>query len=194
MARRVCFQRLKWVLLIGLVFLATSHDVARCVELAVLTEENWDELVPQGKEVDAIYGDYVLRNDKIVAVIARDVDGRNANMTVRNVGGCVIDLTRRGVQSDQLSAYYPVADRVLKQDGGGASQVGDDEPTVESWDTQQLRDLLSTKNRITGSSVFLQFQAQDVEGHPGVTVTYLLSDDEDYLDIISHYFNSKAEE
>jgi hypothetical protein len=28
-------------------------------------------------------------------------------MTVRNVGGCVIDLTDRIAQNDQLSAYYP---------------------------------------------------------------------------------------
>jgi hypothetical protein len=28
-------------------------------------------------------------------------------MTVRNVGGCLIDLTTRAHESDQLSAYYP---------------------------------------------------------------------------------------
>ena len=33
--------------------------------------------------------------------------GRNANMTVREVGGCLIDLTCRDRQSDQLSAFYP---------------------------------------------------------------------------------------
>ena len=30
-------------------------------------------------------------------------------MTVRDVGGCLIDLTRRDRQSDQLSAFYPGA-------------------------------------------------------------------------------------
>ena len=29
-------------------------------------------------------------------------------MTVRNVGGAVIDLTERARQADQLSAYYPL--------------------------------------------------------------------------------------
>ena len=35
-----------------------------------LAEKSWDEAVPQGKEVDCIYGDWVLRNKHIVAVIA----------------------------------------------------------------------------------------------------------------------------
>ena len=30
-------------------------------------------------------------------------------MTVREVGGCLIDLTRRDRQNDQLSAFYPAA-------------------------------------------------------------------------------------
>ena len=41
-------------------------------------------------------------------MIADAVPGRNANMTVRNVGGSVIDLTVRNQQSDQFSAYYPL--------------------------------------------------------------------------------------
>ena len=81
---------------------------ARAADLVVLTPQTWDEFVPQGKEVDAIYGDIVLRNDKIVAVIADPVKGRNANMTVTNVGGCVIDLTLRAEMNDQLSAFYPL--------------------------------------------------------------------------------------
>ena len=64
---------------------------------------------PQGKEVDGIYGDFALANDQIIAVVAIPRRGRNANMTVRDVGGCLIDLTRRDRQSDQLSAFYPGA-------------------------------------------------------------------------------------
>jgi len=77
------------------------------VEVVVLDESNWDEFVPEGKEVDAIYGDIVIRNGSLVAVIAAPSPTRNANMTVRDVGGCLIDLTERDAQSDQLSAYYP---------------------------------------------------------------------------------------
>jgi hypothetical protein len=74
-------------------------------DLVTLSPGTWDRYVPQGKEVDAIYGDFALVNDQIMAVIAQPRRGRHANMTVRDVGGCLIDLTRREVQSDQLSAF-----------------------------------------------------------------------------------------
>jgi hypothetical protein len=64
-------------------------------------------LVPTGKEVDAIYGDMVLQNDQLRAVIAKPISSRNANMTVRQVGGCLIDLVARHHESDALSAFYP---------------------------------------------------------------------------------------
>ena len=71
-----------------------------------------------GKEVDWIDGDYVLRNDEIVAVIARPDSRRHANMTVRSVGACIIDLTRLDAQSDQLSCYYPLGGRYQFHDAG----------------------------------------------------------------------------
>ena len=98
-------------LLPGLVVLLASRlafaQGPKC-ELAILNEKIWDQFVPTGKEVDAIYGDFVLRNDKMIVVIANPVAGRNANMTVKDVGGAIIDLTTRDRQSDQLSAYYRV--------------------------------------------------------------------------------------
>jgi hypothetical protein len=72
-----------------------------------LNAENWDALVPQGKEADAIYGDTTLQNVYVKAVIAQPVATRNANMTVRNIGGCLIDLVHTDSESDQLSAFYP---------------------------------------------------------------------------------------
>ncbi|MBL8820157.1 MAG: CehA/McbA family metallohydrolase [Planctomyces sp.] len=75
--------------------------------IEVLSPENWEILVPKGKEVDAIYGDFVLRNAHFTAVIAQPIESRNANMTVRNVGGCLIDLTANHHPGDQLSAWYP---------------------------------------------------------------------------------------
>jgi hypothetical protein len=77
------------------------------VVVALLNEANWDELVPAGKEVDAIYGDAVLRNQYLTAIIAQPLETRHANMTVRNVAGCLIDLTVHDLPSDQLSAFYP---------------------------------------------------------------------------------------
>ena len=76
-------------------------------ELVRLTPVTWDEYAPAGKEVDCIYGDYVLRNDQIIVVIAEPLETRNANMTVRNNGAMIIDLTRRDHPNDQLSVYHP---------------------------------------------------------------------------------------
>ena len=57
------------------------------VLVQTLNESNWETLIPNGKEVDAIYGDMVIQNGHLRAVIANPVATRNANMTVRNVGG-----------------------------------------------------------------------------------------------------------
>ncbi|MEZ6128651.1 MAG: CehA/McbA family metallohydrolase [Planctomycetaceae bacterium] len=90
---------------------------AICIVIAVLTsnvlhaqqltEANFDRLVPSGKEVDAIYGDYAIGNKAARAIIAAPEATRNANMTVRDVGGCLLDLTAVEFESDQLSAFYP---------------------------------------------------------------------------------------
>ncbi len=90
-----------------LVLLAALAPPARATDLVALSPQTWDRYNPQGKEVDGIYGDFAMVNDQIVAVVANPRRGRNANMTVRDVGGCLIDLTRRDRQSDQLSAFYP---------------------------------------------------------------------------------------
>src|SRR5690348_11170155 len=88
----------RWSSAVALVFSLAS--AASGAELAVLKPETWDEYAPRGKEVDCIYGDFVLRNDRIVVVVAQPLAGRNANMTVRNVGGAIIDLTRVDRHSD----------------------------------------------------------------------------------------------
>ncbi len=85
------------------------------VQLFQIHAGNLNE-APTGKEVDWIYGDYVLRNDHITVVIGEPVAGRNANMTVRGVGGCIVDLTRRQFPNDQLSAFYPAGARYLFED------------------------------------------------------------------------------
>lgn len=72
-----------------------------------VTAKNYDALVPQGKEVDAIYGDFALTSQSAKAVLALPSAARHANMTVRDVGGCLIDFAARDFESDQLSAFYP---------------------------------------------------------------------------------------
>src|SRR5215203_2556926 len=95
----------------------------RAADLVIITPQTWDEFVPQGKEVDCIYGDLVLRNDKIVAVIANPIAGRNANMTVKDVGGCVIDLTVWPETNDQLGAFYPLGKTMAWRASGAIAEV-----------------------------------------------------------------------
>ncbi len=76
-------------------------------DLVVLSEKNWDHFAPPGKEADCILGDYVLKSDRVWAVVAQPGLWRHANMTVRQVGGAVIDLTTTQRPNDQLSAFYP---------------------------------------------------------------------------------------
>lgn len=85
-----------------------DHHHHQHASVVILNEDNWDQYAPHGKEVDAIYGDAVLANAYLTAVIANPVATRNANMTVRDVGGGVIDLTVNDFSSDQLSCYYPL--------------------------------------------------------------------------------------
>jgi len=99
-------------LLAGWLFVPVSACCAAAVQAdepmaAELTQANWEQLVPRGKEVDAIYGDVVLCNDFVTAVIARPGAARHANMTIRSAGGCLIDLAVRGRESDQLGAFFP---------------------------------------------------------------------------------------
>ena len=86
-----------------LLFSLAFTSVGNATEVTKLTPRNWDKYVPQGKEVDAIYGDYAIRNDVLTAIIAQPKQGRNANLTVRNVYGGVLDLTRHDDNNDQLS-------------------------------------------------------------------------------------------
>lgn len=76
-------------------------------ELAQLTSANWDRLAPEGKEADCILGDFAFRSDRVMAVVAQPLPTRHANLTVRQVGGAVIDLTVTDRPNDQLSAFYP---------------------------------------------------------------------------------------
>ena len=94
------------MLLLALIARAPAEQDGQ-VEVVRLTPENWTRFAPAGKEVDAIAGDLVLRNQHLIAVIAEPLATRHANMTVRDVGGALIDLAVRESPSDQLSAFYP---------------------------------------------------------------------------------------
>lgn len=147
-----------------------STGFSEAADLVQLSAENWDEFAPQGKEVDCIYGDYVLRNEVIVAVIAEPRPGRNANMTVRNVGGSVIDLTQRSRPSDQLSAFYP---------GAGALEyalmASDHTPEIPAGTAQ------------------LYLRSAATEERPQVDLIYEVTDSQPYLQIETIVSNPHAE-
>lgn len=151
---------------------------AGAAELATLSPSNWEDYAPRGKEVDAIYGDYALRNDKLVAVVAQPIEGRNANMTTRAVGGALIDLTLRDAQSDQLSAYYvggqEYAFRLAgaKAEGGLIEAGGDARLTAE------------------GRSVSLLLDGEEVPGRPQLSVQYTLEDGSAHITIETIYTNT----
>lgn len=153
-------------LLISCVTFALWTLPASGAEIIQLTAENYDELCPQGKEVDAIYGDYLIRNDQIVAVIAQPTAWRNANMTVRNVAAAVIDLTFREEQNDQLSAFYPDA-RQFK---------------YEKW--------VNVPAIQQGDEVSLTFHSAATAERPDAKLTYSLKDGQRWLDVTSEYENT----
>ncbi|MCA9151390.1 MAG: carboxypeptidase regulatory-like domain-containing protein, partial [Planctomycetales bacterium] len=153
---------------------------ACAVELYRITPAVWDEVVPEGKEVDCIYGDLVLRNDQLVAVIAQPLPNRKANMTTRGAGGSIIDLTVRSAPNDQLTCYFP----------GAASQ----ELTDVATDTNGAAK--TTEPRVLYQCASqLEYECHSVvtAGKPLVTHRYRLADGDKGVTIISTYSNPHGE-
>ncbi len=70
--------------------------------------------LPRGKEADGIIGDFILRNDKVEAVISGSLPLRRANMSTFYgatgiTPGCLYDLTLRGANNDQITIFSPAA-------------------------------------------------------------------------------------
>ena len=49
--------------------------------IAVEIGKHNTDLLPKGKEADGIIGDFILRNDKIHALVSGNLPGRRANMS-----------------------------------------------------------------------------------------------------------------
>ncbi len=72
--------------------------------------------LPRGKEADGIIGDFLLRNDKVEAVISGNLPLRRANMSTFYgsdgiTPGCLYDLTLRGANNDQITIFAPRSNR-----------------------------------------------------------------------------------
>ncbi len=170
------------LLLAALGINASIKDDSGNVEIATLDASNWDEFAPGGKEVDAIYGDLVLRNKHLVAVIAQPLASRHANMTVRDVAGCLIDLTTRENQADQLSAFYPgsrefpyrnmrVTMGTADSAKGGDAQIG------------------QPGKPLTGHFGTVRVRADGTADRPSVEVRYSLLAGSRFLQVTSRFSN-----
>lgn len=163
---------LKTSQLLSALLLAICGHSAIAAELMQITKENYDRIVPKGKEVDAIYGDWILRNRFLTAVIANPTPGRKANMTVRGVGGMVIDYTRRNHNSDQLSCFYPGAGRYLFES--------------EKDFVLEVKDGVSTEvsklKTLSTRSISVSLIGRPVSKDGSIAkITYTLNDDSDHL-------------
>jgi len=150
------------------------------VEARVLTSANWNELVRDGKESDAIYGDFVLRNSRIKAVIAQPLTSRHANMTVRDVAGAVIDLTSNTAEDDQLAAFYPGKKKFAYRTGVFRDAAG--------------KEIIPTGEGISGKSVSVVVTADQTETTPEVHVVYTLADADSFITVQTNFHNRGSTE
>jgi hypothetical protein len=147
------------------------------VEIVRLTAENWSDYAPAGKEVDAIAGDYVLRNGHLTAVIAQPLDSRNANMTVKEIAGALIDLTTREQASDQLSAFYPGQRKFPYRAWKAVDAAG-----------QEIS--LASRPVSSHEAAAVVVTAEAADGRPRVEVTYALKSDQPFLDVATKFTNT----
>lgn len=94
-----------FLLLIGWALIA-QREAVDAVEIG---REN-TALLPKGKEAEGIPGDFILRNNKVHALISGTQPMRRANMRTENnfvTQGCLYDLDLRGADNDQITAFRP---------------------------------------------------------------------------------------
>lgn len=145
-----------------------------------LTSSNWSELVQDGKESDAIYGDIVLSNAHVKAVIAQPIASRHANMTVRDVAGCLIDLTSRSAPDDQLAAFYPGKKKFAYRAASFLDAAGNE--------------VSLTANGVTGQRVSVVVKAEQTETTPEVRVVYSLADSDLFITVQTNFHNHGSTE
>ncbi len=102
---------MKSLLLVLLALLAIKAPPARGADVLEIGP-GMEKDLPQGREADGIRGDFVLRNDKIVALISQNAPLRRANMStfygaIGVTPGCLYDLTLRKEQNDQITVFCP---------------------------------------------------------------------------------------
>ena len=178
LARHICLLLFPF----AAIFCDATMRSSTATDLARLNQENWSEFAPRGKEVDAIFGDIILRNDRIVAVIAQPKDTRNANMTVRNVGGCVIDLTNIKFPNDQLSCFYPTSSKFQFHSEDGMKI------TIDGAEAQLAGDA-----KLSGTSATIEFKSTSGPANLSAIVRYTLKDGAPFV-TVETVFENRAEQ
>lgn len=101
----------KYSVVLGCLLVSTFAPYSQSAEVFEVGEDRFSEM-PKGKEADGIVGDFVIRNDKVEAVISGSLPLRRANMSTfygsgNETPGCLFDLTRRGEANDQITIFAP---------------------------------------------------------------------------------------
>ena len=145
--------------------LGRAPGSASAAEVMEITATQVNEL-PGGKEADGIIGDFVLRSDKVEAVISHNAPLRRANMsTFYGDGGvtpgCLYDLTLRGSDNDQITILAPLDQRgeVSYVRVVPGEEVAANEAAVETVVTGAL-----------GKGVFKRYRYIVTDGVQGVTI------------------------
>ena len=101
--------------LFSLAALACLALPATAAEVFELGEANFEER-PRGREADGIVGDFVIRNDRVSALVSGNLPLRRANMSTFYgedgiTPGCLYDLTLLGADNDQITIFAPSGQR-----------------------------------------------------------------------------------
>lgn len=175
--------RVKTLVRLALLGTLFATRIGFAAEVVVLTPKNFRRLAPNGKEADAIAGDLLLSNRKIVVVVAAPLVDRHAHVNARKVGGAVIDLTSRTEPNDQLTAFFP----------GTATGEGTPLDLIGASVSEQPIAVLEPTGRVTGPSVTLAFSTAASPDPVAREVRYVLKDDWDYLQVETTFRNRGSE-
>lgn len=139
-------------------------------EVFELGPDNFGER-PGGREADSIVGDFVIRNDRIEAVVSGNLPLRRANMSTFYgddgiTPGCLYDLTLAGVDNDQITIFAPCGQRGPVNFVRVAKDGKDGEAVLETY---------VSAAKSGGLSRLHEYRLKD--GWPGILVVTTLSNE-----------------
>jgi len=154
--------------ILSILMLLASLALAQAAPEAFEVAPDQKDQLPQGKEADGIIGDFLLRNDKIEAVISGNLTLRRANMSTFYgadgiTPGCLYDLTLRGENNDQITIFAPA------QQQGAVSWV---RVARDGHDGEAVVECVVTGASHGGLARYQQYQLRD--GWQGLRITTTL--------------------